>query len=301
MDYSYLNRFFLCFFIIITICAYIFQLLIFFNFNIDNSQYNIDIIGLTRLSKNFHFSLCTIYDCNQNYTYSLIIDIIILSVMLFQEAIITNKGMVKIFIKRANEDLIYYPKIFSKFLSCFTISMTHMLYQPMNFAHLNIYPKLDLSEYVRTIWFFLPITYSLYLIISSLYYNLYLNDELNIFLFKKLISGEDIPMPSEYAYGEGIYFKVRNPFRAGIMILIFSINTKWDLGRIVYFCLFCLCMYIEGIGDDRYFFPKEFYKKYIIAVPNRFFNFNFLENKHKIETNVHKNVNNKEKYKKKIN
>ena len=53
-------------------------------------------------------------------------------------------------------------------------------------------------------------------------------------------------MPSEYAYGEGIYFKVRNPFRAGIMILIFSINTKWDLGRIVYFCLFCLCMYIEG-------------------------------------------------------
>ena len=96
MDYSYLNRFFLCIFIIITICAYIFQMLIFFNFNIDNSQYNIDIIGLTRLSKNVHFSLCTIYDCNLNYTYSLIIDIIILSVMLFQEAIITNRDMVKI-------------------------------------------------------------------------------------------------------------------------------------------------------------------------------------------------------------
>ena len=105
MDYSYLNRFFLCFFIVITIFAYIFQLLIFLNFNIDNSQYNFDIIGLTRLSKNVHFSLCTIYDCNQNYIYSLIIDIIILSVMLFQEAIITNRDMVKIFIKRANTNI----------------------------------------------------------------------------------------------------------------------------------------------------------------------------------------------------
>ena len=46
-------------------------------------------------------------------------NIVILSVMFFQEALISNKDMVKIFIKRANGDLIYYPKIFSKFLSCF--------------------------------------------------------------------------------------------------------------------------------------------------------------------------------------
>jgi hypothetical protein len=58
-------------------------------------------------------------------------------------------------------------------------------------------------------------------------------------------------------------------------------------------------MYIEGVGDDRYFFPKEVYKKYINAVPNRFFNFNFLENKPKIEINIHKDEKNKENYKKK--
>lgn len=296
MDYSYLNRFFLCFFILATLCAFIFQTLIFLNFNIDNSKYNIDKIGLTRLSKNVHFSLCTVYDCNETYIYSLIMNIIILSIMFFQEALISNKDMVKIFIKRANGDLIYYPKIFSKFLSCFILSMAHMLYQPMNFSHLDIYPKLDLDEYIRAIWFLLPITYSLYLIFSSIYFNLYLNDELNIFLFMQLITGKDIPMPSEYLYGEGIYYKVRSPFRAGMMVLLFSLNTKWDLGRIIYFSLFCLCMYIEGVGDDRYFFSKESYKKYLQNVPNRFYNFNFLENKPNIDININKD--NKEKEKK---
>jgi hypothetical protein len=55
-------------------------------------------------------------------------------------------------------------------------------------------------------------------------------------------------------------------------------------------------MYIEGVGDDRYFFSKESYKKYLQNVPNRFYNFNFLENKPNIDININKD--NKEKEKK---
>ena len=81
-----------------------------------------------------------------------------------------------------------------------------------------------------------------------------------------------------------------------MMFLLFSLNTKLDLRRIIYFSLFCLCMYIKRVEDDRYFFSKESYKKYLQNVPNRFYNFNFLENKPNIDININKD--NKEKEKK---
>jgi hypothetical protein len=277
MQYSSLNKIVITFFILFTNVTFIVQTIIFFNFHIDSTKYNFDKIGLTRLSKNRHFSLCSFYECNTNIYFSLITNLLVIFLLLFQEVIYTSKDMKHTFTKRATSDMIYYPKFISRFVSAFTISMMHMLYQPMNFRHLDIYPKLDLSKYIRIIWFYFLTCIGFILVLSSSYFHLIKNDELGLVMIKRFITGEEIPKLSEYMYDKGIFNYIRAPFRAGIILIVIFINPLWDLGRLELVLLFLFAMYVEAVNDDRYFYTKhDSYKKYMKKVKSRFFNIEYL-------------------------
>ena len=277
MKYFFLNKFVLTLLILFTNAAYIVQIIIFFNFHIDSRNYNFDKIGLTRLGKNRHFSLCSLYECNTNMYFSLVTNFLVVSTMLFQQVICTTKDMKHTFTKRATSDMIYYPKFISRFVSAFTISMMHMLYQPMNFRHLDIYPKLDLSIHIRYIWFYILTIIGIVLVLSCSYFHIIKNDELGLVMIKKFITGEEIPKLSEYMYDKGIFNYIRSPFRAGMILIIIFINPQWDLGRLELVLLFIFAMYIEAVNDDRYFYTKhESYKNYMKRVKSRFFNLDSL-------------------------
>ena len=287
---SGISGFFLSIVIILINIGTIITIIIYLNFLIDSKKYNFDRIGLTRLGKNTHFSLCSLYSCVDSWYSSFIFNLIICLVLLFQEVVISSKWVRLTFIKRAMGDLVLYPKYIIRFMSLFNFCMLNMLYQPMNFEDFDVYPKLNLSDYFHPIFLLFPLFCGLYLIFSSLYFNLYLNDELGIFLFIKIIKNQPIERLGDYLYGYNIYGRIRSPFRAGIMLLLLSFSPKWDLGRGLYTLLFWFALYVEGVNDDRYYFEKyDAYKEYIRQVPCRFFDFSFITGKRKKKIEIYDN------------
>ena len=275
-------------------------LIIHLNFLIDSNKYNFDKIGLTRLGKNKHFSLCAIFSCVDSWHSSFLFNLAILFVLFFQEVIISSKWIRNTFVKRAIGDLVFFPKYAIRFMTLFNFCMIIMLYQPMNF-NLEVYPKLNLTEYFHPLFLLIPLLLGLYLIFSSLYFNIILNDELGLCLLYKIIKDIPISRFGDYLYGNNIYHKVRSPFRAGIMLALLSFSPVWDLGRCLYTVFFWFALYIEGVNDDRYFFHKyDAYKEYIKKVPDRFFNFDFLFGVKKKNIEENKEVN-KEKEEEKKN
>jgi hypothetical protein len=275
-----LGGFFLAFIIVLINIGTIITIIIYLNFLIDSKTYNFDKIGLTRLGKNTHFSLCSLYSCVDSWYSSFIFNFIILLILLFQEVVISSKWVRQTFIKRAIDDLLFYPKYLIRFMTLFNFCMLNMLYQPMNFEEVEVYPKVNLSDYFHPVFLLLPLFSGLYLIFSSLYFHLYLNDELGIFLLMKIIKGEPVEGFGDYLYGYGIYERIRSPFRAGIMLLLLSFSPKWDLGRCLYTLMFWFALYIEGVNDDRFYFEKyDAYKEYIRKVRCRFFDFSFITGK----------------------
>ena len=121
----------------------------------------------------------------------------------------------------------------------------------MNFEDLEIYPKLNLTDYFHPFFLLIPLLLGLYLIFSSLYFNLILNDELGFCLLYKIIKGIPITRFGDYLYGHNIYEKVRSPFRAGVMFILLSFSPVWDYGRCLYTLFFWFALYIEGVNDDR--------------------------------------------------
>ena len=271
------SAFFLAIIIILVNIGVIVTLIIYLNFLIDSNKYNFDKIGFTRLSKNKHFSLCGSFSCVDSWYPSFFLNLIILFVLFFQEVIVSSKWMRLTFIKRAIGDLAFFPKFAIRFITLFNFCMINMLYQPMNFESLDVYPKLNLTDYFHPLFLLIPLFLGLYLIISSLHFNIILNDELGIFLLIKIIKGEPIKNLGHYLYGYNIYQKIRSPFRAGIMLALLSFSPVWDYGRLLYTCLFWFALYVEAVNDDRYYFERyDVYKEYIKLVPDRFFNLDFL-------------------------
>ena len=283
-----LGGFFLLIVIILVNIAAIITLIIFLNFLIDSKKYNFDFIGLTRLGKNTHFSLCSIFSCIDSWYSSFIFNLIIFFILLFQEVVMSSKWVRLTFIKRAIGDMLFYPKYVIRFMTFFNFCMLHMLYQPMNFDDIEVYPKLYLTDYFHPIFLLIPLIAGLYLIFSSLYFNLYLNDELGIFLFIKIIKGHPIDRLGDFLYGYNIYGRIRSPFRGGMMLILLGFSPKWDLGRALYTTLFWFALYIEGINDDRYYFEKyDAYKEYLRQVPCRFFDLSFITGKRKKKVEIH--------------
>ena len=273
------TAFFLAILILLIIIGSIITVIIYLNFLLNSKEYNFDKIGFTRLGKNKHFSLCGLYSCVDSWYSSFTFNSMIMLILFFQEVVMSSKWVRYTFIKRAMGDLLFYPKYIIRFLSLFNYCMINMLYQPMNFEDLDVYPKLNLSDYFHPLFLLIPLIYGLYLILSSLYFNLILNDELGICLLINIIKGKPVQF-GDYLYGYNIYETVRSPFRAGIMCILLSFNPIWDLGRLLYTFFFWFCLYIEGINDDRYYFEKyDAYKEYIRRVPDRFFNFSFITGK----------------------
>jgi hypothetical protein len=271
------SAFFLVILIILILIGSLVTLIIYLNFLIDSNKYNFDKIGFTRLSKNKHFSLCGAFSCVDSWYSSFILNFIILFVLFFQEVVISSKWVRLTFIKRAIGDLLYFPKYIIRFMTLFNFSMINMLYQPMNFENLEIYPKLHLTDYFHPAFLLIPLFLGLYLIFSSLHYNLILNDELGIIMLYNIIKGKPVGRLGDYLYGYNIYQKIRSPFRAGIMLTLLSFSPVWDYGRCLYTFFFWFALYVEGVNDDRYFFEKyEAYREYIRRVPTRFFYLDFL-------------------------
>ena len=293
---SGLSGFLLLILIILINIGAIITIIIYLNFLIDSKKYNFDRIGLTRLGKNTHFSLCSLYSCIDSWYPSFIFNSIICFILLFQEVVMSSKWVRLTFLKRAIGDFIFYPKYCLRFMTLFNFCMLNMLYQPMNFDDVEVYPKLYLTDYFHPIFLLIPLLSGLYLIFSSLYFNLYLNDELGIFLFIKIIKGEPIDRLGDYLYGYNIYGRIRSPFRAGIMLLLLSFSPKWDLGRALYTFLFWFALYVEGVNDDRYYFERyESYKEYLRQVPNRFFDFSFITGKRRKKVEIYDDKENENK------
>ena len=278
--FSGLGSFFLSIIIIADIIGAIITIIIYLNFLIDSKKYNFDRIGLTRLGKNTHFSLCSIYSCVDSWYSSFIFNFILLFILLFQDVVISSKWVRLTFIKRAMGDLLFYPKYIIRFMTLFNFCMINMLYQPMNFEDIEVYPKINLSDYFHPMFLLIPLGIGLYLIFSSLNFNIVLNDELGIFLLIKIIKGEQIERLGDYIYGFNIYERIRSPFRGGVMLILLSFSPVWDLGRCLYTLLFWFALYIEGVNDDRYYFERyDVYKEYLKHVPNRFFDFSYITGK----------------------
>ena len=295
------SAFFLIIVLILVNVGAIVTLIIYLNFLIDSKEYNFDRIGFTRLSKNKHFSLCGGFSCVDNWYSSFLFNFIIFFVLFFQEVIISSKWIRLTLVKRAVGDLMFFPKYLIRLMTLFNFCMINMLYQPMNFEDLEIYPKLNLTDYFHPFFLLIPLLLGLYLIFSSLYFNLILNDELGFCLLYKIIKGIPITRFGDYLYGFNIYEKVRSPFRAGVMLILLSFSPVWDYGRCLYTFFFWFALYIEGVNDDRYFFEKyDSYKEYIRRVPGRFFNIDFLTGKKKNNI-VQENTEKKEDEKKNEN
>ena len=274
MKYSCLSRFFLALTIIIVHLSFLALILILSNFIFDSEKYNFDFLKLTRVSKNFNFTLCTVLECERKFWFVIALNGMVTLILFFEELLVSSRDIQNIFIKRANHGLIYYPKFFAKFFSHFVLSMSVMLYQPMNYF--SDY-TLDLSVYVRRIWFWIPFTYGLVQVMRT-FSHLYIDDdELGGCLLMKLIRNEDIPLPKDYINETGIYQSIRSPFRGGVMIMLLFSNPRWDIGKLIYLGMFSFCMYAEAGNEEVYLFKKyEKYQKYVSLVKNRFFNFDFL-------------------------
>ena len=106
MEYLFLTKFFLTITIIASHILFLILIVFFANFHIDHPKYNLDYFGVTRLSKNPHFSLCSVLDCVDNMYYVIGGNIMILLILFFQELIFVNKDIRKIFTKRCTSDLI---------------------------------------------------------------------------------------------------------------------------------------------------------------------------------------------------
>ena len=276
-SYSILNCTTLGLILIVCIFGSLFELVVFLNFNVDHPVYNLDFMNITRAGKNKVFSLCGVYSCIDNWYFSFFMNIAILFIIHVQEVVLNSKYIRRTFVKRAGNYLFYYPKYIFHLVNTFLRIMLHMLYQPMHYDKLSIYPQLDLREYFHPIFLVIPGVVGLYFIFTSLIFNLVYNDELGIFLLIKLIKGDKISNFGDFMYGGSIYKIVRSPFRAGFLIILFCLNPLWDLGRALYVFFFSLNMYIQGVNDDRYYFEQyEIYREYVREVPDRFFNFKFL-------------------------
>ena len=297
MEYFFLTKFFVSLSIILSHLFFLVLIITFVNFNLDSPTYNMDYIGLTRLSKNFHFSLCSTLDCSNKMYLVVGGNIMILLILFFQELLFSNKDIRKIFTKRCTSDLIYFPKFLSRIVTSFSLIMSMMLFQPMR---MNNYWKIDLSDNIRSFWFIIPFLIGLIQFIKSLYFHYIMNDELGGVLMTIFFKGTDVPRPADYLYGEGIFQKVRAPFRGGVLLMMFFINPRWDLGRIIYTGLFAFLMYAETVNEEKYFFVKfDSYKKYMQVVPYRFLNYSLIWNKKKINIKTEEKDEKKEEEKEK--
>ena len=280
------SAFFLVILIILVNIGALVTLIIYLNFLIDSKEYNFDKIGFTRLGKNKHFSLCGSFSCVDSWYPSFFLNLIIFFILFFQEVVISSKWMRHTFIKRAIGDLMFFPKYVIRFITLFNFSMINMLYQPMNYESIEVYPKLNLTDYFHYGFLLIPLAFGIYLIFSSLHFNLILNDELGWITLFKIIKGQPFKNLGNYLWGYNIYSKIRSPFRAGIMLVLLSFSPVWDLGRCLYTLFFWFALYVEAVNDDRYYFEKyDAYKEYLRLVPDRFFNLDFLlgNKKRKVE------------------
>ena len=293
--FSFLGGFFLGIIIILVNIGTVVTIIIYVNFLMDSKKYNADKIGFTRLSKNKHFSLCNVFSCIDNWYSSFFTNLAISFVLFFQSIVISSKLIRQTFIKRSIGDLKFYPKYLIRLGGLFNYCMIVMLYQPMNFEDLDVYPKINLSDYFHPVFLLAVMAIGFYLICSSLYFNLILNDELGVILLYKICKGEKVELVGDYLYGYNIYRSIRDPFRAGVMLMLLGFSPKWDLGRGLFTFFFWFALYIDGVNDDRFYFEKyDSYKEYIKAVPCRFFNLSFITGKRNRVPNENKNNNNNE-------
>ena len=129
-NYSFVVRFVITMLSLLNHVLFILLILFYFNFHLDSQTYNFDYFGITCLSKNPHFTLCSIIDCRFSPIWLCIVNIIILFVLFSQKVIFTNKNIKSIFIKRCTSDFIYFPKLISRFISSLSLLMS---YQPTTY------------------------------------------------------------------------------------------------------------------------------------------------------------------------
>ena len=276
-NYSVVIRFMITIISLLNHVLFILLILFYFNFHLDSQTYNLDYFGITRLSKNPHFTLCSIIDCRFSPIWLSIVNIIILFVLFTQEVIFTNKNIKSIFIKRCPSDFIYFPKLISRFISSLSLIMSIMLYQPTTYEWSFHF---DFANYIRPIWFTIPFLIGFIQCLKGVIYLIGWNDKLCTKVMWNAIVGKGIPKLGEYIHGDGIYLKMRSPFRGGVVIMAFFINLKWNIGRVIYYVLFWFCLYVEAVNEDRYYFERhESYRKYMKEVKMLFFNVNSVLNK----------------------
>ena len=276
-NYSFIIRLIITVLSLLNHVLFIMLILFYFNFHLDSQTYNLDYFGITRLSKNPHFTLCSIIDCRFSPIWLSIVNIIILIVLFSQEVIFTNKNIKSIFIKRCPSDFIYLPRLISRFISSLSLIMSIMLYQPTTYEWSFHF---DFSNYIRPIWFSIPFLVGLIQCLKSVIYLIGWNDRLCTKVMWNAVVGKGIPKLGEYIYGDGIYLKMRSPFRGGVIIMALFINLKWNIGRVIYYGLFVFCLYVEAVNEDRYYFEKhESYRKYMKHVKRLFFNIDSVLNK----------------------
>lgn len=272
MKYGLLNRFILIMIIIAVHIAFISMIVILANFIIDSPAYSLDYFKLTRLSKNHHFSLCPVLECRQKYRMTIFLDVFMTLFVFCQSLIFTNKNLRQILLKNTYLSTNYYAIFFPKLIAYFSISMTAMLFQPTR--HMG-YLEFDMSNYIPLCILYIPLTLGIFMMLTTLRFHYFLNDELGGCLLMKLMVNKDIMAPLVYLFGrDRIYHIIRSPFRSGAMIFFIFCNPRWEIGRMIYTALFCLSCYAECVNEEQYYSTNhKDYRYYMKSISNRFFIF----------------------------
>lgn len=241
------------------------------NFYFDNENFNMDTMNIPRLSKNTLFNMCSFIECRKNYKTSLFINITMTTTLCFQSVFFINKHLrERIIDNYSSFNTQYFCIYIPKLISYFSYTMTMLLHQPLHAIH---HMHIDMTHYIRSQWFFIPLSVAVMMIVSSLQLHVGVNDELGWKLLVKLIRNDEVPLPEEAVIGKGEVFHVcRNPFRGGVVLLMVFANGRWDVGKVVHCGLVGIAIVVESMNEEVYYYQRfEFYKRYMRSVKRRFF------------------------------
>ena len=255
------------------------------NFYFDNAVLNLDMFNITRVSRNEMFNMCSFIECRKNFKTPLFINISMTLCLCFQSVFFVNKNLrERIMDNHCSCNTLYYCIYIPKIISYFSYIMTMLIYQPL---HSLNYLNVDIGYYIRDIWLYLIVCVGVVMIVLSLQLHLITNDELGLKLLVKLIMNKDVNTPEEALIGKGVIFHMcRNPFRGGVMLVMLFINSKWDIGKMVYTVLILVSIVIESMNEEIFYYKKySFYKAYYTSIKSRFYGIT----QHKITSHEDKN------------
>jgi hypothetical protein len=112
----------------------------------------------------------------------------------------------------------------------------------------------------------------LLIVLYSLNFIIFLkNDRFNLILMYRLITQDDIVLPSEYIHESNkIYNLCRNPIRSLIILNFIISKLEWNKGRILCLVFLYVGLLIDSLMEESILLKYRIYQEYTSRVKRRF-------------------------------